>query len=113
MQYGSFEDAKEKWEEMVTRVDFKNLYVIMESRKCNQGLLEQFSLLAFPNKVVITDGPHPEIPCSFPIYGDFYGEEYFNGKLLTYSKKGQRRYMDVFDYVAFFNKGIIRRRSLF
>lgn len=112
MHYDSFEEAKRKWEERSSRVDFGNLYVIMESQQCSQAILEQFDNLDFPNKVVLTDGPHPEIESAFPIFGGFYGEDYYNGKLLTYPKNRLRRYMDVFDYVAFFNKGVIRKRYL-
>ena len=111
--YGSFEEAKEKWERRASRVDFDNLYVMMESKKCSQTILEQFDRLDLPNKVVLTDGSHPEIQSSFPILGDFYGKKYNIGyKLMTYPKNRLRRYMDVFDYVAFFNKGVIRRRLL-
>ena len=111
--YGSFGQAKEKWERRASRVDFDNLYVMMESKKCSQTILEQFDHLDLPNKVVLTDGPHPEIRSSFPILGDFYGKKYDIGyKLMTYPKNRLRRYMDVFDYVAFFNRGVIRRRLL-
>lgn len=110
--YGSFEEAKDKWEERKSRVDPDNLYVMMEAKKCGRTRLAQFDRLAIPHKVVLTDGPHPEIPCSFPLDGDFYGDTYFEGKLITYPKRRLRRYLGVFDYVAFFNKGIIRRRRL-
>ena len=113
MHYGSFEEAKEKWEKRSSRVDFDNLYILMEAKKCSRTILEQFDRLDFPNKAVLTDGPHPEIRSSFPIPGDFYGKKYTIGyKLLTYPKYGVRRYMDVFDYVAFFNEGVIRRRRI-
>ncbi len=110
MHYGSFEEAKAKWEERRSRVDFDNLYVIMEPKKCSEALLEQFDQLDLPHKVVLTDGRHPGIRSSFPIDGDFYTEAEGRGNLLTYPKRGLRRYVGVFDYVAFFNKGVIRRR---
>lgn len=78
--------------------------------KCSQTQLESFDQIDLPNKVILTDGYHPEIKSSFPIDGDFYGDEYFPGKLLTYPKHRLRRYYEVFDYVAFFNRGVIKRR---
>ena len=110
MHYDSFDKAREKWKERASRVDYDNLYIIMEAKKCSQALLEEFDHLDFPNKVILTDGSHPEIPCSFPIEGDFYGKDYFEGKLFTCPKHKLRRYMDVFDYVAFLNEGVIKRR---
>lgn len=111
IHYDSFEEAKKKWEERSSRVDYDNLYIIMEAIKSSQALLEQFDNLEFPHKVVLTDGSHPEIQSSFPIEGDFYGKDYYLGKLLTHPKYGLRRYMDIFDYVSFFNEGVIKRRS--
>ena len=113
MHYGSFEQAKAKWEERSSRVDFDNLFVIMEPKKYSQALLEQFDKLDLPHKVVLLDSRHPEIRSSFPIVGLFYGKSGVKGNLLTYPKRRLRRYVDLFDYVAFFNKGIIRRRRLF
>ena len=110
MQCGSCEEAMAKWEESRSRVYFDNLYIIMEPKKCSEALLEQFDQLDLPHKVVLTDGRHPEIRSSFPIEGDFYGKAGEKGNLLTYPKRGLRRDVGVFDYVAFFNKGVIRRR---
>ena len=112
MHYDTFEEAKNKWEQRSSRVDFDNLYVIMESQKCADRILEQFDHLDVPNKVILTDGSHPEIRCSFPIEGNFYGKDYFSGKLLSFPKNGLRRYLDVFDYVSFFDKGIIKKRHV-
>lgn len=110
MHYGSFPEAKQKWEERASRVDMENLFIVMEAQKCDESVLRQFDELEFPNKVILTDGYHPGIGCSFPVKDGFYDEGYFNGKILSYPKFGLRRYLDRFDYVSFFNKGIIRRR---
>lgn len=112
MHYGSFPEAKQKWEERASRVDMENLFIVMEAQKCDESVLRRFDELEFPNKVILTDGYHPGIGCSFPVKDGFYDEDYFNGKILSYPKFGLRRYLDSFDYVSFFNKGVIRKRRL-
>ena len=112
MHYDSFLEAKQKWEERALRVDIENLFIIMEAQKCEESILHQFDELDFPNKVILTDGHHPEIHSSFPVEDGFYDKDYFNGKILSYPKLGLRRYLDRFDYVSFFNKGVIGRRRL-
>lgn len=112
MHYDSFLEAKQKWEERALRVDMENLFIIMEAQKCEESILHQFDELDFPNKVILTDGHHPEIHSSFPVEDGFYDKDYFNGKILSYPKWGLRRYLDRFDYVSFFNKGVIGRRHL-
>lgn len=112
MHYDSFLEAKQKWEERALRVDIENLFIIMEAQKCEESILHQFDELDFPNKVILTDGHHPEIHSSFPVEDGFYDKDYLNGKILSYPKLGLRRYLDRFDYVSFFNKGVIGRRRL-
>jgi hypothetical protein len=51
-----------------------------------------------------------DVANSFPIKGNFYGESYWPGKLLEYPPRGLYRYMEQFDYVAFINKGKIKKR---
>lgn len=112
MHYDSFLEAKQKWEERASRVDKENLFIIMEAQKCEESILHRFDELELPNKVILTDGYHPGIHCSFPIEDGFYGKDYFNGKILSYPKLGLWRYLDRFDYVSFFNKGAIGRRHV-
>lgn len=112
MHYPSFEDAKSKWEERTKRIDFNNLFVIMESQKCEKIIVKKFAGLPYDHKAIITDRRYGEIKCSIPVKEGFYDKGYFNGKLLSYPKYGLRRYLDRFDYVAFFNRGIIRNRIL-
>lgn len=109
MHYDSFDQAKAKWEERKLRVNFGNLYVIMEAQQCDNTILSKFNDIPYKNKVVLTDG-NTTIPSSFPISGHFYANNYWLGKLLEYPQYGLRRYMDEFDYVTFFNTGKITRR---
>lgn len=110
MHYKTFEEAVAKWEERKKRVNMDNIYVIMEGNSCDEKMLEDFDKLDFEHKVVLTDGIHENIRSSFPILGDFYGKSYWYGKLLEYPKNGFHRYLECFDYVKFFNTGMIGRR---
>lgn len=108
--YSSFEEARIKWEDRVQRLDFHNLFIIMEAKDgCPDELLLRFDRLPY-RKVVLTDGKHPDVACSFPMKKGFYSKNYWNGKVLEYPLLGARRYLNIFDYVTFFNTGKIRRR---
>lgn len=109
MHYDSFEQAVAKWYERKERINYDNLYIIMEAQKCSSTILAKFNDIPYANKVVLTDGDH-DVANSFPIKGNFYGESYWPGKLLEYPPRGLFRYMEQFDYVTFINKGKIKKR---
>lgn len=112
MHYHSFEEARVKWEERTKRIDYSNLYVIMESLPgCPESLLERFDKLPY-KKVVLTEGLHIKIKNSFPIDESFYAQDYWKGKIMEYPPKGIRRYYESFDYAHFFNSGKIRGRII-
>jgi len=110
MHYNNFNEAKNKWDERKNRVNFDNIFIIMEAQKSSEESLLQFNTIPYNNKVVLTDGRCPNIQKSFSIENNFYDNQYWPGKLLEYSKYGIKRYMDVFDYVYFFNSKKIRKR---
>ena len=109
MHYDSFDKGLVKWEERKLRINYDNLYIIMEAQQCDNTTLAKFNDIPYKNKVVLTDGV-TGIANSFPIKGNFYANNYWPGKLLEYPLYGLLRYMDKFDYVSFFNTGKIRRR---
>lgn len=110
MHYSSFDEARRKWEERVNRMDYSNLFILMESRpECPMSLLSRFDKLPY-NKAVLTCGPVASINSSFPIRSSFYSKDYHNGKILEYHRWGFRRFYERFDYVLFFNTGLIRKR---
>lgn len=110
MHYKNFNEAKTKWDERKTRINYDNIFIIMEAQKASEESLLLFNTIPYENKVILTDGRCPNIPNSFSIEDDFYGINYWPGKLLEYPKYGLNRYMDVFDYVYFFNAKKIRKR---
>lgn len=109
MHYDSFEQAVAKWNERKERINYDNLYIIMEAQKCSSAILTKFNDIPYANKVVLTDGIQ-DVVNSFPINGNFYGNSYWAGKLLEYPPRGLYRYMEQFDYVKFINKGKIKKR---
>lgn len=109
MHYDSFEQAVAKWNERKERMNFDNLYIIMEAQRCTSDILAKFNDIPYANKVVLTDGVQ-DVTNSFPIKGNFYGDSYWSGKLIEHPSMGLYRYMEQFDYVKFINKGKIRKR---
>lgn len=110
MHYDSFKQAVAKWNERKLRINYNNIYVIMEAQRCSSSTLAKFNDIPFTRKVVLTDGKL-EIPYSFAIgNGTFYGENYWPGKLLEYPKYGLYRRIEQFDYVTFINSGKIKKR---
>ena len=106
--YDSFEQAKEKWNERKTRINKDNLFVLFTDRDgCTYEDLVEYDSLPY-NKVVFTNKPYPEIKSSFYIKGfenlDSVGHcfEYMPGKKI--------KYYDQFDYVKWFNEGVIKRK---
>lgn len=87
MHYDSFEQAVAKWYERKERINYDNLYIIMEAQKCSSAILAKFNDIPHANKVVLTDGDQ-DVANSFPIKGNFYGESYRPGKLLEYPLRG-------------------------
>lgn len=110
MHYNSFSDAKNKWNERIKRVNYENLFIIMESQIDTEEHLLKFNDIPFKNKVLLTNGKSHRILSSFPISSKFYNQNYYPGKLLMYPKNGLIRYLEQFDYVYFFNTGKIRKR---
>ena len=103
MHYKSFEEAKKKWIERSSRVDFNNCFVMMTDKNgCSYEDIVTFDRLPYKNKVIFTHRPYPEISSAFCIHG--FEEENEVG-ILSDFKPGlwRRRWLDTFDYVSFLN----------
>ena len=91
--YGTFEEAKEKWDERKAKVDYKNIGFIFHARGPEyKNEAEEFMKLNIDNKLVLTQ--------DFSIDGavSFEGEGFsaVNGKLLI---------TQVYDYKTWREKG--------
>ncbi len=112
VHYQSFDEAVEKWNSRLGRINLDNAFYVMTERDgCTHDDLIAFDELPYKNKVVFVSRPMPEISCSFydpsfPVTGGQLGV------LSNYvSKLSGRRYLDVFDYVSFFNGDGIKAGS--
>lgn len=108
--YKNFEEAKNKWFERSKRIDFNNIFLVIEAGKnavppVDNIVLKQLDSLPY-KKVIFTDTVHNGIKSEFPL--DIYDDNYFFGKILAY-KNDKKRYIDDFDYVSFFNTGEIKK----
>lgn len=106
MHYHSEQEAKEKWEARSQRLDFDNVFIMMTDKDGGKGakyeVLQAFDNLPYPNKVVFTHKPYPELKSAFYIKG--FENENEVGDLFTFSGWNGEKYYDQFDYVSWFNQ---------
>lgn len=102
MHYHSEQEAREKWQERLKRLNLDNLFIMMTDRDgCTYQNLQDFDRLPFENKVVFTHKPYPEIRSS--VYIKAFENQNQVGDLFEFSGWNGKKYYDQFDYVAWFN----------
>lgn len=105
MHYKTFDDAIHKWEQRKSRISRENLCIMLTNWRGDEQILERFERLPFQNKVVFVNKPFPEYSSAFFVKNY---EDVKNGKVNTIWRTQNvltgKRYIDQFDYVAFFNK---------
>ena len=112
MHYTDFQVAKQKWNERKLRIDYSNLFIILNISSLSEKYLQKFQEIPYPNKLLVTD-VNP--------YGDknvvthrVFRKNYTSGKVFRYKFPfSAKRYMDEIDYISFLNgsntiKGEIR-----
>jgi len=102
--YATEEEARQKWNQRLARVDFENLYVLfVEIEGTSYENLAAFDQLPFPNKAMLTHRPYSEFQNAFPVPG--YEESGYVGPCYHYRNglTGMREY-DAFDYVSWINR---------
>ena len=111
IHYASFEEAKEKWEKRFARVNYDNLYILMDrGMDARDEILDEFHALPYAHKVFFT---HKEDPARWPNTFRFryYNEkDYKNAYMYTKLQRGlfEYRVLDEFDYVQWLNDGTIQ-----
>lgn len=79
LHYRTAEEAAQKWERRVGRVNWDNLFIkFSQMNGCSVEDLSKFDQIAFPNKVCFTAEPHPEIECAA-----FHPAATANGQILN------------------------------
>ena len=106
MHYHSEQEAQEKWETRLKRVNLDNLFIMMTDKDSPQGMIEEeleaFDRLPFKNKVVFTHKSYPHLKSAFYIRG--FEQDDQVGDLFAFSGWNGKKYYDQFDYVAWFNQ---------
>lgn len=105
VHYRTFEEALDKWKERCARVDFDNLFVLLEAGNLvGPDVIRRFDDLDFKNKMLIT-APENRGLYRNATAVDVYGKSYYPGKILEFRDTGLHpgRYLDAFDYVKWLN----------
>lgn len=115
VHYGSFDEAKAKWEARFTRVNYDDVFVVMDrGMDARDEILNAFYALPYEHKVFFTHKEDPERwPCNFR-FNYYTPERYKSGYLYNGVKKGLAHFMvlDEFDYVKWLNSGIISKTRI-
>lgn len=105
MHYKSFEEAKEKWDERKQRVSFDNIYIIQVIPKATSYDVEQFDLIPFKNKMLVTSSCIESKTGTVAVHKVMQKKNYKVGQIFKYpTLLSFKRYMDDIDYVSFLNQ---------
>lgn len=101
--YKTFENAREKWVERSSRIDFDNLYIIFEffDNLYGEEHLTQFIGLPFKHKIALTHKPYPGMENTLSL--SCYEKKLPISSCLDYRGISGKRHLDEFDYVSFLN----------
>lgn len=114
VHYNSFEEAKLKWEERFKRVNYDNIFIIMDRElNAKDEILDNFYSLEYKNKVFFTDKPSSSKWNSNFNFSYYTKDKYFANCLYEIVNVGikQYRWLDEFDYVSWLNSGIIKKSN--
>ena len=107
--YDSFETARETWYRRRERVNYDNLFFVLDcGMEKNEELLDEFERLPYENKVAFTvleDRERWKDTFSFQYYLDGY---FHPGAFMDYilTDSGVYKVLDEFDYVNWLNQGL-------
>lgn len=101
--YSSFDNAKERWIERYSRVNWDNIFYIWEFYDTiyDAKYMYEFDNLNLNNKIILTHRKFNQLRNAFTI--TCYNNDQPVAKILSYKKLSGKRYLDEFDYVTFLN----------
>lgn len=106
VHYPTLEQAQEEWERRKKRVNYDNLFFLMNDRNgCTEQDIKEFDQLPYKNKVCFTHKQYSEYKSTYCIPGN---ENYqFIQSAMNYINRwgGVKRYYDYFDFVEWLNNG--------
>lgn len=101
VHYENFEQANQKWKERIERITPENCAFWLTNWGGIEYILERFDKLPFKNKIVFVNKPYPMYSSAVVLRGfkarQGVGQIYATKNILG------KRYIDDFDYVAYFN----------
>lgn len=105
MHYGSFEEAKHKWNTRKERINWNDLYIIWTFFGDTwEELFDRFEKLPVKHKVAFVNRPYSsQYRSLFYIKG--FEKDKGLGLLSSYQNLLGKRYYDQFDFVKWFNTG--------
>lgn len=112
VHYKTFEEAKEKWESRFARVNYDDIFILMDrGLDARDEILDGFYALPYQHKVFFTNKKDPERwPDNFQF--SFYNpEQYVTGCLYYNQWSGieAHHWMDEFDYIRWLNEGVVQK----
>lgn len=104
LHYDTFQAAKESWEERKRKINYSCIVLMgTDQDGCDYESLRRFDQLPYPNKLLFTHIPHPELSSACYIPG--FEDRPEIGTLTNLKPQFfKRRYLDDFDYVDFLNR---------
>lgn len=103
VHYHSEQEAQEKWQQRLARINWDNVFIMMTAR---DGFTDEdlyaFDALSYEHKVVFVQKPYPDVKSAFYISG--FEQDVQVGDLYEYSGWFGKKYYDQFDYVSWFNQ---------
>lgn len=107
VHYNDFNSAKEKWEDRVKRINKENLFIMMTQRDgCTLDIIKRFDKLKYKNKVLFAKESYKQFKSTYYIKG--FEKEPEIGNPYKYKNIFGFKYYDSFDYITWFNRGIIK-----
>ena len=104
VHYDSVQQAQEEWERRKGRVNFDNLFFLMNDRNfCTEEHIAAFDALPYPNKVCFTHKKYPQYKSTFYL-PDSDDKKELRPVMNYIHQWWIRRYYDYFDFVAWLNK---------
>lgn len=112
VHYKTFDEARAKWIERCKRINFRNLFVLMEMGiETTDEYVERFKNLPFKHKVAITNQNFTNTNCT--IFVDIYGESFKWGRMVSRIPGTLHRHIELFDYIHWLNTGKIKHAKIY
>lgn len=103
--YESFEQAKQKWNQRLKRLNLDNIYIIMVQKDgCTKQDILSFDKLKYKHKVIFTATEYPWCNSGYHIPKSEENEDNVRNLIEFKNKFTGKRWLDEFDWISFLNK---------